>query len=145
MTLMDALRRMTLEPARRLERRVPAMANKGRIRVKADADLAIFNPATVIDRATYENATLPSAGIPYVVVGGQVVVDRGELTAARPGRALRAPSALLLRDERRGDSGRLKPASTRAGLYSSSSAPGSSTSSFTRTRKRTASEPSTIR
>jgi len=91
MTLMDALRRMTLEPARRLERRVPAMANKGRIRVKADADLAIFNPATVIDRATYENATLPSAGIPYVVVGGQVVVDRGELTAARPGRALRAP------------------------------------------------------
>jgi N-acyl-D-aspartate/D-glutamate deacylase len=89
-TLMDALRRMTLEPARRLERRVPAMANKGRIRVKADADLTIFDPANVIDRATYENATIPSTGIPYVVVGGQVVVDRGELTSARPGRALRA-------------------------------------------------------
>ena len=91
MTLMDAIRRMTLEPARRLERRVPAMANKGRIRVKADADLAIFDPATVIDRATYENATIPSAGIPYVVVGGQVVVDRGELTPVRPGRAIRGP------------------------------------------------------
>ena len=91
MTLMDAIRRMTLEPARRLERRVPAMARKGRVRLKADADLTVFDPATVIDRATYENAGIPSAGIPYVIVGGQVVVDRGELTPARPGRAIRAP------------------------------------------------------
>lgn len=90
-TLMDALRRMTLEPAQRLERRVPAMAGKGRIRVGADADLTIFDPATVIDRATYENASIPSQGIPYVVVGGEVVVDRGEITASRPGRAVRAP------------------------------------------------------
>ena len=91
MTLMDAIRRMTLEPARRLERRVPAMAKKGRVRVNADADLTIFDPATVIDRATYENALIPSAGIPYVMVGGQVVVDRGELTAVRPGRPVRGP------------------------------------------------------
>jgi N-acyl-D-aspartate/D-glutamate deacylase len=90
-TLMNALGRMTLEPARRLERRTPAMANKGRVRVGADADLTIFDPATVIDRATYEDASIPSAGIPYVVVGGQVVVDRGQVTKARPGRAVRAP------------------------------------------------------
>jgi hypothetical protein len=90
-TLMDALRRMTLEPARRLERRTPAMANKGRVRVGADADLTVFDPATVIDRATYEDATIPSAGIPYVIVAGQVVVDGGELTGVRPGRAIRAP------------------------------------------------------
>jgi N-acyl-D-aspartate/D-glutamate deacylase len=89
--LMDALRRMTIEPARRLERRTPAMANKGRIRAGADADLTIFNPATVIDRATYEDASIPSAGIPYVIVGGQVVVDGGQLTGAKPGRAIRAP------------------------------------------------------
>ena len=89
--LMDALRRMTIEPARRLERRAPGMAAKGRVRVGADADLTIFNPATVIDRATYEDATIPSDGIPYVIVGGEVVVDGGELTGARPGRAVRAP------------------------------------------------------
>jgi dihydroorotase len=92
LTLMDALRKMTVEPARRLEARVPAMAAKGRIRAGADADLTIFDPATVIDRATYEDATIPSAGIPFVIVGGQVVVDRGQVTTARPGRAIRAPS-----------------------------------------------------
>jgi N-acyl-D-aspartate/D-glutamate deacylase len=90
-SLMDALRRMTLEPARRLERRTPAMASKGRLRVGADADLTVFDPTTVIDRSTYEDATIASAGIPYVIVGGQVVVDAGQVTAARPGRAVRTP------------------------------------------------------
>ena len=89
--LMDALRRMTLEPARRLERRTPAMAKKGRIKAGADADLTIFNPSAVIDRATYEDASIPSAGIPYVIVAGAAVVDGGTVTAARPGRAIRAP------------------------------------------------------
>jgi N-acyl-D-aspartate/D-glutamate deacylase len=89
--LMDALERMTLMPARRLERRTPAMLSKGRIKVGADADLAIFDPATVIDRSTYEDASIPSAGIPYVIVGGQVVVDSGKVTTARPGRGVRAP------------------------------------------------------
>jgi dihydroorotase len=89
--LMDALGRMTVEPARRLEPRTPTMSNKGRIRVGADADIVVFDPATVIDRATYEDASIPSAGIPFVIVGGEVVVDRGELTEARPGRDIRAP------------------------------------------------------
>ena len=91
LTLMDALRKMTLEPAKRLEARVPAMANKGRIRVGADADITIFDPAAVIDRSTYEDATIPSSGIPFVIVGGQTVVDGGQVTAARPGRAIRSP------------------------------------------------------
>ncbi|MGQ0648497.1 MAG: amidohydrolase family protein [Gemmatimonadaceae bacterium] len=89
--LMDALRKMTLEPSRRLEARVPAMASKGRVHVGADADLAIFDPATVIDRSTYEDANISAAGIPYVVVGGQVVVDGGQIATVRPGRAIRAP------------------------------------------------------
>jgi N-acyl-D-aspartate/D-glutamate deacylase len=67
------------------------MSPKGRIGRGADADLTIFDPATVIDRATYEDATLPSGGIPYVIVGGQLVVDGGQVTSARPGRAIRAP------------------------------------------------------
>jgi dihydroorotase len=89
--LMEALRRMTLEPARRLERRVPTMAAKGRLKVGADADITIFDPATVIDRATYEDGTIPSAGILYVVVDGKVVIEGGKITAARPGKAIRAP------------------------------------------------------
>ena len=89
--LMDALRRMTLMPAQRLEARVPAMKQKGRVRVGADADLTVFDPATVIDRATYEDASMPSAGIPFVIVNGQVVVDGGQVTGARPGRGIRAP------------------------------------------------------
>lgn len=91
LSLMDALRKMTLMPAQRLEARVPAMAGKGRIKIGADADLAIFDPARVIDKSTYEDASIPAAGIPWVIVGGQVVVDSGQVTAARPGKPIRAP------------------------------------------------------
>ena len=91
--LMDALRRMTIEPARRLEVTTPLMTNKGRIRTGADADLTVFDPNTVQDRSTYEDATIPSTGIPYVIVNGVVVVDDGEVVeGVRPGKAIRAPS-----------------------------------------------------
>ncbi len=89
--LRDAIAKMTLMPARRLEARAPAMARKGRIQVGADADITVFDPITVIDRSTYMDATIPAEGIPYVIVGGEVVVDGGEVTGARPGRAVRAP------------------------------------------------------
>ncbi len=92
--LMEALRKMTIMPARRLEERTPAMARKGRIEVGADADLTIFDPGTVIDRSTYTDATIPAAGIPWVVVNGTVVVDEGEIVeGVRPGTGIRAPAA----------------------------------------------------
>lgn len=83
---------MTILPAKRLESRAPVFARKGRLQVGMDADITVFDPATVLDQATYMDATIPSVGIPYVVIGGEVVVDRGELTAARPGQAMRAPT-----------------------------------------------------
>jgi N-acyl-D-aspartate/D-glutamate deacylase len=101
LTLMDALGRMTLLPAQRLEARVPAMRNKGRIRVGADADITIFDPATIMDRATYNEPLLPSAGIRYVLVNGVMVVNDGVLDAdVAPGRAIRAPIARLPGDGR---------------------------------------------
>ena len=89
--LMDALRKMTLMPAQRLAARVPVMKNKGRIRAGADADITIFDPERVIDRATYTQPTLPSEGIRYVVVNGTIVLSDGKLQeGVLPGRPIRA-------------------------------------------------------
>src|SRR5215813_3059836 len=63
--LMLALRKMTLMPAQRLEKRAPAFRDKGCIRVGADADIAIFDPARVVDKATFEDPLQASEGIPY--------------------------------------------------------------------------------
>jgi N-acyl-D-aspartate/D-glutamate deacylase len=89
LTLMEALAKMTVLPARRLERASRLMRNKGRIRVGADADITVFDPARVIDRATYERAALPSEGIAHVLVAGTLVVRDGKLVpAVFPGRGI---------------------------------------------------------
>lgn len=91
-TLMQAIAKLSLMPARRLEERVPTLRNKGRVRVGADADLVLFDPVKVIDRASYTEPNLPSAGIPHVLVAGEFVVRDGALQTGRnPGRAVRAP------------------------------------------------------
>ena len=90
MTLMDALRRMTIEPTRRLETYVPAMKTKGRLTIGADADITIFDPETVMDRSTYTAPTLSPQGIPFVIVNGVPVVNQGELVpGVLPGKAIR--------------------------------------------------------
>jgi N-acyl-D-aspartate/D-glutamate deacylase len=89
--LMTALRKITLMPAQRLEPFVPAMRRKGRIAVGADADLTVFDPARVIDRATYEKPAQFSEGIRHVIVGGTFVVRDEQLVPnVTPGRAIRA-------------------------------------------------------
>jgi dihydroorotase len=85
LTLMEALRKMTLAPAERL-----AMPGKGRIAVGADADLAVFDAARVTDRATFENPAQYSEGVVYVLVNGVTVVKDGKLVdGVAPGRGLR--------------------------------------------------------
>ena len=92
LSLMEALRKMSLAPAQRLEKRTPAMRGKGRIRVGADADIAVFDPNRVTDRATYRQPGLHSEGIQYVLVNGVPVVLDGRLQEGiNPGRAVRAP------------------------------------------------------
>jgi N-acyl-D-aspartate/D-glutamate deacylase len=90
--LMTALRKMTLMPAQRLEKHSPMFHDKGRIRVGADADITIFDPNTVIDKATFEEPMQYSAGIQYVLVNGVPVVNDGKLVdGVFPGKAARAP------------------------------------------------------
>jgi N-acyl-D-aspartate/D-glutamate deacylase len=91
LSLMTAIRKMSLMPAQRLEKVVPAMRFKGRIKVGADADITIFDPATVIDRATFEKPAVYSEGIRHVLVGGVFVVrDENIVEGAKPGKAIRA-------------------------------------------------------
>jgi N-acyl-D-aspartate/D-glutamate deacylase len=90
--LMTALRKMTLMPAQRLEKRAPAFREKGRIRVGSDADVTVFDAGRVIDKATYDDPLRPSEGIEFVLVNGVAVVKDGHLVqGVLPGRAARAP------------------------------------------------------
>jgi N-acyl-D-aspartate/D-glutamate deacylase len=104
LTLPDAIRRMTIEPARKLESRVTEMRDRGRLRAGAYADVTVFDPATVTDRSTYTNAAAYSEGILHVIVNGVPVVRQGNLEthatlqgqriavgARMPGRPIRGP------------------------------------------------------
>jgi dihydroorotase len=90
LTLHDALRKMTLLPAQRLETVAPQMKRKGRVQVGADADLTLFDPARVRDVATFENPLQYSAGIVHVLVNGTFVVRNEQLAEeVWPGKGIR--------------------------------------------------------
>jgi N-acyl-D-aspartate/D-glutamate deacylase len=85
LSLVDALRKMSLLPGQRL-----GIQSKGRLQVGADADITVIDPGRVTDRATSDNPAQYSEGIPHVLVGGVFVVRDGKLVdGATPGRGLR--------------------------------------------------------
>jgi len=88
-TLMEALRRMTVMPAQRLEPMAPQMKNKGRLKVGADADVTVFDAATVKDTGTYQTGPRFSTGIAHVIVNGvPVVADGKSVPGVFPGKAI---------------------------------------------------------
>jgi N-acyl-D-aspartate/D-glutamate deacylase len=95
LTLMEALRKMTLMPAQMLERSTPAARQKGRLQEGADADIVIFDPQTIADRSTFEKPMEPSVGVRYLLVGGTPLIDEGKLVAdIFPGRAVLGPGKI---------------------------------------------------
>lgn len=84
LTIDDALERMTALPAKQL-----GLPQKGTLRVGADADIVIFDPETILDRATFAEPLVPPVGIDYVLVGGEIALDHGTVTNAHAGRSVR--------------------------------------------------------
>jgi N-acyl-D-aspartate/D-glutamate deacylase len=88
-TLMDAIRKMALMPAQRLEKSTVTARRKGRLQEGADADIVVFDPKIAADRATFAAPREPSVGMKYVIVGGTVLIDHGKLIANTfPGKPL---------------------------------------------------------
>jgi N-acyl-D-amino-acid deacylase len=98
LTLEDAIRKMTSWPATRMR-----LYDRGAIREGLKADVTIFNEERIEDVATYENPTSYPAGIDYVLVNGQLVIDQGHHTGAKPGSVLRGAGADSQRPSVRGD------------------------------------------
>jgi N-acyl-D-aspartate/D-glutamate deacylase len=91
LSLMDAVRKSSLMPAQRLEAMSPQMRQKGRIKVGSDADIAVFDPSRVIDKATFDKPAQYSDGFRDVLVGGVFVVRDGQLQeSATPGEGILA-------------------------------------------------------
>jgi N-acyl-D-aspartate/D-glutamate deacylase len=89
LTLMEALRKMTLMPAQVLERSTPEARQKGRLQEGADADIVVFDPNTIADRSTFAKPMEPSVGVHELLVGGTVLIDDGKMIPnVFPGKAI---------------------------------------------------------
>lgn len=89
LTLMDALRKMTLMPAQMLERSTPEARHKGRLQEGADADIVVFDPQTIADRSTFEKPMEPSVGVQALIVAGTTVIEDGKMVEdVFPGKAI---------------------------------------------------------
>jgi len=86
LALEDAIRKFTALPAQRMR-----LTDRGVIKQGMWADVVIFDPATVHDRATFDNPNQLSEGMEYVLVNGVPVIDGGEMTGKLPGKVLRGP------------------------------------------------------
>lgn len=86
-SLEFAIRKMTSLAAQRV-----GLTDRGLLRPGMFADITVFDPAAIIDNATFEQPQQLSTGVTHVMVNGQLVVDDGKVTAALPGRALRGPA-----------------------------------------------------
>jgi len=92
---MEGIQKITLLPAQRLEQSIPAMAKKGRLQIGMDADVTVFDPTTVRERATYANPAQMTEGISHVLVNGTLVLVDGEIVeAATPGEWVRHPQTV---------------------------------------------------
>jgi N-acyl-D-glutamate deacylase len=91
-SLLEAIRKTSLNPAKILENSVPQMKQKGRLQVGADADIVVFDLETIIDKATYTEPAKLSAGFRHVVVNGTTIIDEGKRQGeALPGQPVRRP------------------------------------------------------
>ncbi|MEW7293167.1 amidohydrolase family protein [Aquimarina sp. 2304DJ70-9] len=79
LNLIEAIEKITLLPARRLEKIAPIMQRKGRIQEGADADIAIFNFESIIDKSTFEKGIEFSEGVEYVLVNGVPILKKGKI------------------------------------------------------------------
>ena len=84
LTLEDAIRKFSALPAQRMR-----LTDRGVLKAGMWADVVIFDPATVRDRATFDNPNQLSEGMEYVLVNGVPVIDQGKMTGALPGKVLR--------------------------------------------------------
>ena len=83
MSLAEGIRRLSTFPADTL-----SLADRGRLRMGAFADVVVFDPARIQDHATFENPAQYATGVADVIVNGRLALEKGEPTAERPGRAV---------------------------------------------------------